>query len=346
MTRIVDFQVRVLRNGGRLTSLKPIGAPQIRMDDSGGIPTSFSGEFYENPLVDWLTDELQPVMEINGEETELGVFRPATVTLSIDKSTRSLRVEAYDRCWTVRDHKTETMIFFAAGDNYVDTISGLLIDCGISLILATPSSETFLTDRQDWPIGTSYLDIVNELLREINYKPLYFSGQGMAMIEPMVTPNASNIQHTLDSDDIQSMLLPNLTKESDIYSAPNVFVCVCSSVDRGSPLSVTVENTNPESPLSIMRRGRRIVQLVNVDNIASISALEAYANRILFESMSTGETIAVSTAIKPGFGVDDIVALHYGDTIAICVERGWTIELATGGTMTHRLERMVLNLGI
>lgn len=346
MFRTVDVKIRVLRNGAQYAQLFPVdgSAPQLRMDESGSIPMALSGSFVANPDVDWLTDELQPVLEIDGEEKPLGIYLPATVTENENSTTKSIRVEAYDRCWKVKDNKTETLIYFAAGTNYVEAVRSILAHCGIALILSTSTEETLQTARQDWPLGTSYLEIANELLAEINYRPLWFNGQGVAIVEPATAPTATNIQHTLDADKIKSLMLPQIQRESDVYSTPNVFVCVCANPDMSAPLVARAENNNPQSPLSIMRRGRRIVNLSTVDNIASQAALNAYTNRLLFDSMTTGEVISVSTALLPDFGVGDVTALHYGDLAAICIERGWTMELKPGGTMTHRLERVVLNL--
>ena len=61
--------------------------------------------------------------------------------------------------------------------------------------------------------------------------------------------------------------------------------------------------------------------------------------------MFTGEIISVETALLPGYGVGDVTALHYDDINSVCIERGWEMELKTGGTMRHRLERVVYNLG-
>lgn len=341
--RVVDAQINVLRNGVQFAELRPIGSPTVRMTDGSGIPTAFSGDFEYNPDIDWLADRLQPVLEIDGVKTTLGIYLPATVTFSEDNTAESVHVEAYDQCWIVRDTKAETMPYFASGSNYIDVVQGLLVACGISQILVTPTSDTLGYARQDWQLGTSYLNIVNQLLGEINYKPLWFNGEGVAILEPQSTPDPTKIQHTLNKDDIQSLLLPSISRESDIYSAPNVFICALSNVNE-TPVTVTVENNNPQSPLSIMRRGRRVVQFTRVDDIANSTALEAYARRQMFESMTTGEIIDVSTAIFPGYGVGDIVALHWDDLTALCIERGWTIQLGAGGTMTHHLERVVYNL--
>lgn len=346
MLRTVDVKIHVLRNGTRYSQLFPVegSAPQLRMDASGSIPMTLSGDFIVNPEVDWMADELQPVLEIDGEEKPIGIYLPGTVTVNENSTTKTMHVEAYDRCWKVKDNKTDTQVYFAAGTNYVEAVRSVLARCGISLIFSTPTDETLKTVRQDWPLGTAYLEIVNELLDEINYKPLWFNSQGVAMIEPKTVPTAENIMHTLDEDKITSLLLPQIQWESDIYNAPNVFICVCSNPDLPVPMVARAENNNPQSPLSIMRRGRRIVSFSAVDNIASQAALDAYANRLVFDSMTSGEIIRVSTALLTDFGVGDVTALHYGDLAAICIERGWTMELKPGGTMTHRLERVVINL--
>lgn len=346
MIRTVDVKIRVLRGGAQYSELYPIegSAPQLRMDDSGGIPTALSGDFVINTAVDWLSDELQPVLSIDGDESPLGVYLPTTVTETENNTTKSLHVEAYDRCWRVRDTRTETVRYFAAGANYVAQVRSLLVQCGISLIRSTPTTETLATARADWPVGTSILDIINQLLSEINYKPLWFDNNGVAVVEPITTPAAGNIVHTLNANQIESLLLPQIQRELDIYSVPNVFICICSNPDLEAAMVAKAENNNVLSPLSIQHRGRRIVTVVNVDNIASQAALQEYASRLLFDSMTTGEVINVSTALLPGFGVDDVTALNYGDLSAICIERGWTMELKPGGTMTHKLERVVYNI--
>ena len=60
--------------------------------------------------------------------------------------------------------------------------------------------------------------------------------------------------------------------------------------------------------------------------------------------MLTGETVTVQTALLPGYGVGDTVALQYGDVFSVCRERAWTMQLGVGGKMTHTLEKVVYNL--
>lgn len=93
-----------------------------------------------------------------------------------------------------------------------------------------------------------------------------------------------------------------------------------------------------------MRRGRRIVNVERVNNIASQSALQEYVNIKRNKSMMAGELVTVSTGLLPGFSAQEVVGLIYGNYMGICREKGWTMELQAGGTMTHELEKVVVAL--
>ena len=357
--RTLEFKFRVLRGDAVFGFLQAPenGGYMIRMDDSAQIKTSLSGTFSPvvtdadgNPVqADWVSDEIQPIMIVDGVEHSLGVFQAANVVPSEKNGVESLRIEAFDRCWRVRDNYTESVLHFAAGANYVTVIQTLLVACGIAVILATPTDEVLQEAREDWDIGTSYLEIVNQLCGEINYNPLWFTAEGHAVIEPASVPLAENIEHTFsDLPDDGAVpiirMLPTISRETDTYQSPNVFLCVCANPDKSGVMSATAENNNPQSPLSIMRRGRRIVKVTRLNNIASQEALQAYADRIRNESMISGETIRISTDLQPGFGVADVVALKYGDLISLCIEKSYTMELRAGGQMSHVLERVIYNL--
>lgn len=346
MTRTVEIRFNLLRNGawaGELIALES-STPTLRMNDAADIKTSLSGDFAVLGEANWLTDEIQPVLSIDGTPHSLGIYLPSTVQEVENETTRSVHIEAFDRCWLVQDHYTEDRHYIASGTNYITAIKTLLEAAGVAAVLATASSLTTSIAREDWEIGTSYLEIVNQLLSEINYKPLYFNEEGVAILEPATVPTASSIRQTLDSSKVESLLLPQISRETDVYRTPNVFICVVSSADRNAVMIATAENTNPQSPLSIARRGRRIAAVYRVDSVANQTELQAYADRLRNESMISGETVMVQTALLPGFGVADAIALHYGDFSDICVEHAWTMALVPGGTMTHTMERVVVNL--
>jgi len=346
MRRELDFRYTILRNGADFATINPVTGtmPTITMEDNGEIKTSFSGTFY-NPgdKVDWLTDEIQPSIIIDGVPHKLGIYLPGTVEYAEDNTSRTVNIEAYDRCWRVKTRCTESLRYFAQGLNYLNVVTSLLTDAGITSVAKVATAHNLTEDREDWNIGTSNLKIVNELLSEINYKALWFDKDGAARLEPAAQAKAENIQHIFDDTNVRSLMLPGIRKSTDIYDAPNVFICVCSNADKSGPMSAIAENTNPQSPLSIARRKRRITKVVNVKNIASQAELEAYANRLVTSSMLRGETISVETCLLPGFGVNDVVGIRYGEFMAICVEKAWTMTMGVRGTMQHTLERVIIN---
>ena len=347
MTRTVDFRYNVTRDGAHVTTIIPSdgGEPTIRCDDSSEIHMSLSGDFLPNEKVNWLTDRINPEIIIDGISYPLGVYLPVSVENEVNSSEKTVHIEAFDLCWMIQDYKTEDMLYFQSGMNYIDAVQALLTDANIGQVLITPADYTLTEDRSDWEIGTSYLTIINELLAEINYKSLWFNHSGTAVIEPESVPSAENIRHIIDSNAPDCLVLPGITTTTDIYTAPNVFIVICDNpAKRGGILVSKVENNNPTSPLSVQARGRRIVSYEKVQNIANQDALDEYASRLLIRSMLSGEVAQIQTALKYGWTVGDITAVNYESFQAVCVEHEWEMELRVGGTMRHSLERIVANL--
>ena len=346
MVRTVDFCYRIMRDGadyGKIYTTKG-SAPRISMKSSSAVKMNLTGSFLApRQDVDWLTDEIRPELIVDGVTYGLGIYRATNVQEVDDGTTVILNITANDRCWTVRDTRTEARVFFAAGTNYVAAAVSVLTGTGIAVINAVQTAAV-LTEDREWPAGTSCLDIVNELLSEINYGQLWFDGSGAAILRPVSLPEAVNISHILDDTKIESLLLPGIQSETDVLAAPNVFICICSNADKDEAMMAVAENTNPQSPLSIARRGRRITKVIRINNISSQEALQVYATRQVSDSMMAGEVITVKTCLLPGFGVGDVTAIRYGDLMAICREAEWTMELTVGGAMTHTLERTVMTL--
>ena len=355
--RTIDFRFVILRNGSDYCLLQQLisSPPTLRMNESGIIKTSLSAEFLATVLnfdgeedpelaVNWLNDEIRAEMIIDGIVHPLGVFVPSTILTKQTKTGTTLQVEAYDRCWYIKDHYTTGTRYFAAGVNYITAITQLLTECGITLISQTPTNATLTEAREDWTIGTSYLTIINQLLSEINYNPLWFDSSGLAILEPASIASADAIDRMIDIEDPASLGFPEMRRTTDIFNAPNVFICICSNAEKASMVA-TAENLNPQSALSIPRRNRRIQSVTYVDNIASQTELQAYANRLRDKSMITSETIMLTTELLPGFGVGDVIGLRNGDEMSLCIERSWSMSLTPGGKMQHTLEKVVLQIG-
>lgn len=343
MIRSYSVRVDVIRNGATLTTLHHVSDPLVDCNSEARIKMSVSGIFHNNAKVNWLTDELVPYQIIDGKEHPVGVFPVGTISYGTDENgMETVTVEAYDRCMILNQTKAERIIHFPAGKNYIVAVEELLTEAGISLYMSTPSTATMQTDREDWQIGTPYLDIVNALLSEINYSQVWFDSRGYARLQPVKTPQALNIDHRYGEMEKINLLKRPCSVETDIFDAPNVFIAVCSNPDLETPMVATAVNDNPMSSLSTFRRGRRIVKTYKVDNIPNQAELEAYANTLKLNGMIASEVATISTANLPGHGVFDTVAITHPDIEGIFQEISWSLVLAPGQSMLHKIRRSII----
>lgn len=359
--RRIGFIYKLLRNGSEFARLSPIDGnePNLAMTRSAEKKMRFSGVFSSTAIgpsggakeINWYSDEIQPTLVVNGVEHPLCVIMPSSPIEQGNGLSKRLSVDGYDRCARVETVHTEEVVHFSSGTEYVAAITQTLSAAGINSVISTPSSAKLQEDREDWNVGTPLLKIVNDLLSEINYAPLWFDPHGNAILQPAITPSVSTIDHILSDSPRDSRtekierLLPGYSIKTDVYSTPNVFICVCSNPDKDSDLVAVAVNDNPNSPISTVSRGRRISKEIRLNNIASIGELQAYADNLCQESMTSSQIISLSTALLPGWGVYDTTAVHYGGIDAICSEESWHMDLKLGGEMRHDLKKVVYNIG-
>lgn len=345
MTRTVEFSFHIVRDGADYAMLYPIqeSAPNLYLDGGKTISMALRGEFVDPGLsVNFLTDRIQPEVVIDGASYPLGIFLPVKVETVITETGHHISIQAYDQCWLLQTTMAENIMNFAINTKYVDVIDSLLDTAGVAASLITDSSYTLTRSREDWMPGTNYLTIINELLEEINYNHLWFNLEGFAVASPDPDPQSAPIRHILNEDDVRTLLIRDASICSDFYSTPNVFIYCCSNFQK-TPIIATAINNEMSSPVSVPRRGRKIITVRQVNDVPSQEALQAIADQAMEQSMLRTESVTVNTGILPDFGINETVALNINGETSVCIERGWTMQMKPGGTMTHKMERVTAN---
>ena len=268
MTRTVNFRYYVVRNGADYCELHAVeGAePKILMDDSSAIKTKLSGSFLlPDEEVNWLTDEIQPVMIVDGVEHSLGVFLPANVSETETDTARRVSVDSFDRGWIAKDYRTERMLFFLSGTAYIDAISSILAECGITLISAVPSAETLAEDRADWEIGTPALDIVNQLLAEMDgFDPekgimvLGATNRPEVLDKALLRPGRFDRRIIMDTPNFQGRLDTLKVHTRKIKLAEDVDLRRIAQTASGA-VGADLANLVNEAALRAVRKGRKMV---------------------------------------------------------------------------------------
>lgn len=341
--RSTSFRVDVLRQGVLFEQLYYDAPPAVACSSTAQIAMTLRGTFLNNPRVNYITDELRPMLVRDGVAHPLGVYCIGTRQVEVlPTGAYRDKIEAYDRTVRLSWAKTEARAYWRKGTLYQTVIEHYVAAAGVPRLSFTPSDAVLQTDRADWDVGTSYLTIVNQLLDEIGYRPLHCDCYGLMVARPRVEPSAANITHSFGPSQADVLLQMELTRELDLYNAPNVFIAYVENPELAAPMTATAVNDSPTSPLSTVGRSVRIPKITKLDNIASQAALQAYVDKQCAESRMAYEQVTIKTAPRPGHGVADTVALVHDGASGIYEETGWSMSLKDGSLMTHTLRKAVM----
>lgn len=337
--RKIKFRCDVLKNGIPFKTLDMVSC-RIDCQKDAVIHRTASFVVRSSEGVDLLRDRLRPVMIINDTEHSLGVFLPMSPTKTAATGTRTEQIDAYDVTAILREDSLTERLFIAAGTKYTTAVENIVIGANAGSVEITESDKVLRTDRE-FDIGTSKLDIINELLSEINYKSAVADVNGKIIIEPYAKPVLSAVNKTYKADEV-SKIYPNITESADFYNVPNVFIAVVSNSDLEEDLVSVYTNDNPASKLSTLYRGRKIVsEIYQPDGIASQEDLDAYVAKKAFDAMQIEQTVEITTALMPDHGVGEVIFIEHPEITGAFEEIAWSMELKAGGAMTHTLRRIV-----
>lgn len=250
-------------------------------------------------------------------------------------------VDCYDKSIILSEDKLTDRLYIPTGSQYVQEVRKILASAGITKISIEGSELTCKTDLE-FDIGMEKLRVINELLYAINYTPLHFDRTGTAISERYVVPSGRKAEDEYITDDL-SVIKPGISRKQDLYNIPNVIVRYVNNPDA-SPLRSEYINDSVDSILSTVRRGRKIVDIESVDDIADQETLDDYTKRVAVEKSQINDTVQMSTALMPHHGYKNCFFVRH-DSLGIAhkfIESSWSMDLSIGGNMTHNMKRITL----
>ena len=283
---------------------------------------------------DMFADRLRPIVIIDDVEYALGDYMIIGAPMESDGKETYYNIEAYDETMIVKQSALTERKYFAAGTEYMQVISELLVDCGLSRIMGDNTNAAITIDHE-YGLGTSHLNIVNDLLEEINYSPIYAGTDGYVFL----SQNKSKIVGDYIYTDKNSTLIDSIKTDTDIFSLPNVLVGYTSSPDTTEVLKYTKVNDDPKSAISVGRRGYNVVEAFQLDDCPDLATLTALVNFKYVEATQATETVTIRTMPDGNHPYGSYVNLSHGENAGLYREIGWSIEFC--GTMQHTLRRKV-----
>lgn len=138
--------------------------------------------------------------------------------------------------------------------------------------------------------------------------------RGQIMFEPYTELGALSPRWVFD-DSNSSILYPELRLKGDIFDIPNVVeVCYSPTSKAKSPIRVEVVNDDPESPVSTVTRGRRVVYRDTkppIGDSATETLVRNYAEKVLKDKSVLEYEAAYSHGFTNSVRLGDCVRLNY-----------------------------------
>ena len=128
----------------------------------------------------------------------------------------------------LEDYSLPTIKYVVAGENLVAaaqsaaTAAGLLVDATVDNLTARAGLQ--------WPPGTPYLTIVNELLAAAGYWAAHVDGSGVVQMSPYVSPQHREASY-LFSPGAAAIHLPDYERTRDIAAVPNKYIVISPGTD-------------------------------------------------------------------------------------------------------------------
>lgn len=367
--RTVSFRYEIL-NGydgsskGFFTDIQPGGT--ISYNSLNTIKRTASFTVVENitddiTRINFLSDYIQVHCDFKFEDTSgqqtlsfpLGVFVLSSNTRASKGRIITRAVEGFDLAQVLASDLTPNRFEVATGIVITNEIRGQLSLGGIANIDISDSPEVMPATRS-WDIGTSRLQIVNDLLAMIGYGSLWFDGNGVAQGHDYVAPSERVASISYITDD-RSVISDEIGTEIDLFNVPNKWTGVVSNPNQAT-LVATYQNNNPDSPTSIQSRGRVVSSPILSDlEATNQSQLLSLVKKRAVEDSQIYESVNFKTLLMPIHGDSEIVYLQYlgdntdseSDTGSILregsnyAETEWQITLDSSSFMTHRVRRIV-----
>lgn len=342
--RNIHYEYSVQDNSGTHLGWMSNCDGKISYDATSSIMRTFSGTAMKCEILDinLIDEKIVPwfCVKIGGDVLRypLGKFI-ISPSFSVSGPEKNVAINGYDLGKIALDDKIVTRIVKNKDAFYTVELQEMLSE--LYSVCSVESSQLKRQNTTEWEPGSSKLQIINDILTSLNYYPLHFSEYGIPLAKPYVLPESQNIDMYYKADK-KSIILPYSNLSSNRFEIPNKFVRYVESVDSQYMISSYV-NDDPNDKLSTVNRGRTIVDIQSVSDIASQNELDAYVRRCAASKMAVVDTIVFRTLNMPGHGFKNCLYLD-AEELGIrekLIEVGWEMDLKIGGEMLHKCTKVV-----
>ena len=272
-------------------------------------------------------------MVLNGIEDVCGTFLISTPSSEFSSHIQDVEIVCYSTLWPVQADGPDYRYYVGKGVDVVSEVNRILNRFGYGIDI--PNNFKTTSKGIEWEIGSSWLTIVNDLLKSINYTPLYVDFYGFYKARPYVLPIDRNVEIQYNSKEA-TILENEMISEIDLFGVHNKFVRYVNDPD----VNITATYVNKDGPTGTTQRQITHTSFESAE-ASDYDTLYAICKRDAAEETSIYHKIAIYTAINLEHLYMNCIQLNHYSVAGKFIETSWDIELKTGGTMTHNLREVV-----
>lgn len=242
------------------------------------------------------------------ERFPLGTFLIQTPSSTFDGMVRNVTVDAYTPLLELKETMPPLGYAMFEGDNIMDQAYRLVRE-RVRAPVVKPTDDTTLVTDFVANVDDTWSSYVIDLIANAKY---HFDLDEMGRILFAPDQDAASLQPVWEYDDGNSSILyPEITMDHDLYGIPNVVEVVYSNGLKC--IEARAVNSDPNSPISTISRGREIVYRDSSPALAGSPTdkhVQQYAEQLLRDLSSIEYTITYTHGYCP-VRVGDCVRLNY-----------------------------------
>lgn len=289
----------------------------------------------------WGSAIVRPYMTISNGSIKarfnLGAYFTSTPATKMDANISTFDVTGYDILNGLNSLVGDSFAI-QAGESYLAKVEDILLSQGYTKYTIEPTRYgTTAPSPKAWPMDTqtSWLIIVNELLKAVGYAPIYSDWDGRLVCQQHVEPRDRIAEWTYDRGQYTGQLVPGGTITHDYFNTPNRWVGIQGNVTdattvitEGSGKFTYINQSDGET--SVQQRGQTITKVLSF-TAADQSALVAAVMAQVAIDRVVGSTIDIDTSANPLHWHNDIVKVETREFGIVNTQvTRWSMDIVTG----------------
>ena len=326
----IDWQVCDFE--GRTIGLIEGSGGSITWDGKGTIQRVCRGTTFNpsdwagfNPLTDWL----MPVFRTStGSSTRLGMFSVAGLPQRYIASDLTSPPEPYlADAGLLLESASPYNLSGRSGEELGQIFARICDAAGITRRQIDPMGD-LIGEPVAYPAGSTFGAALKGFCELAGFLPPHFDRDGVLRIRayPSVDVGPDVVY------DSENILLESRVEDSDLFTAPNVWIVVGGG-SKGGAVVVTRE-VAPSAPHSVANRGgRRVYQVIKEQGLDTVMQAQRLALAQAELSSVSFRTIDFDSVPNPQhdcFGIIEVNGQNYFET-------SWSLPLTVGGAMSHKV---------